>query len=63
MSQLDHDLPLEARRRRRFPHKYQRPLSERERGIVDECRRRGVPDGRGGVDLPVFKVLPVTVGY
>ncbi len=34
VSQLDHDLPLEARRRRRFPEKYQRPLSDREKEIV-----------------------------
>ena len=34
VSQLDHDLPLEARRRRRFPEKYQGPLSDREKEIV-----------------------------
>ena len=50
------ELPYEARRVQRFPEKFQRPLSEREKMLIEKVKE-GVYDERRGVKVPNLKVF------
>ena len=57
ISQLDHS--YEVRRRRRFPEKYQRPLTQREKDIIN-----AIKDGATEDDWKKTKVMgPMALPY
>jgi hypothetical protein len=53
ISQLD--TPYEVRRVQRFPEKYQRPLSDREKMLIDKVKE-GVLNDKG-IKMPNIKVF------
>ena len=60
ISQLD--LPYEVRHMMRFKDKYQRPLTDREKEIIEKVKGEDRPLNRNGFRVPNIKVklLPMS---